>query len=612
MNEERYLFGLSFTVGSNTGIALVVASSERQAFQLLKNSGRYNCSPDKYTLIQSRNLGLSSCLPYELLFEEYTNAKVVYDAFLKLADKFKREDDDKDDEKEDVIVEDAVEVTWSELKSLRDGSALKPGMNYIITDYVATTSSSFSRSANHPFDIIVTAVSDSALSEKAAARKHFGDQYFKDCNLSAWEISYCLDNDKNRFGWADPLNGKGVVYRLKDDCDNDLPYDFKSIQFRRYRAELGAEYKQYTSALDGLYFGTDSGSSASKYVSIPDSNDVKWYYTFSSENDGIITDDSLFSTTKPYSRRNVFLGRGYDGALNNNVFVGGKDPYNFCKSLSPDSLIENAAACTENNFSYKTYNNTVYGGECCFVDCDVNVRDNVFIGIVRHSRFGSNFRQNVIFAPKDISFIETSGSFEQNLFVAGGTVSSIHNMGPNSSNILKSGGNIGALYMEGSFIRNTFNVTSMTYNTLSNFEDNVVSIQSSFVNNEVTKRMKFCTVNKQFANNSFDGAQFQYITFNAPVINCHFSSIIDYAVIPEGTGNVAYVNFEGGMRGTSSAPISIDYAGMFLSSMSGIRRRMTVEGTADGALVASWKEGKKQKGAIKESGSSEWEEFSYN
>lgn len=92
MNEKRYLFGLSFTVGSNTGIALVVASSERQAFQLLKNSGRYNCSPDKYTLIQSRNLGLSSCLPYELLFEEYTNADIVYKAFERLASQIKGND----------------------------------------------------------------------------------------------------------------------------------------------------------------------------------------------------------------------------------------------------------------------------------------------------------------------------------------------------------------------------------------------------------------------------------------------------------------------------------------------------------------------------------------
>lgn len=603
-DQKLSLYVLSFSVDLNTGLALVSAENETKAFSVLRNSGLYNASPNKYVLNETQYIGTSHSMCYGLLYEAYTNAEVVYEAFKRLALQTDIADGG------NVVKSLYEEVTWSTLKSYRDGGQLVPGKTYIITDYVATTSSSFSRSANHPFDIVVTAISESSLSEQAAARKHAGDTYFAGCNLSAWEVSYCLDNDETRFPWADIENGKGVVYRLKDDCDNDLPYDFKGIQFRRYRAELGMEYKQYTVALDGLYIGTDSGNSA-KYISIPDSRNVKWYYTFSSENDGIITDDSLFSTTKPYSRRNVFKGRGYDGALNNNVFVGGKDPYNFCKSLSPDSLIENAAACTENNFSYKTYNNTVYGGECCFIDCDVNVRDNVFIGIVRHSRFGSNFRQNVIFAPKDISFIETAGSFEQNLFVAGGTVSSIHNMCPNSSNILKSGGNIGALYMEGSFLRNTFNVTSMTYNTLSNFEDNFISIQSSFVNNEVTKRMKFCTINRQFANNSFDGAQFQYITFNAPVINCHFSSIIDYAVIPEGTGNVAYVNFEGGMRGTSSVPISIDYAGMFLSSMSGVQRRMTVEGAADGALVATWKDGREMKGAIKEAGSSTWTSFTY-
>ena len=52
--------------------------------------------------------------------------------------------------------------------------------------------------------------------------------YFNNCNLNAWELKYCLDNDTNRFDWANS-SGKGVIYYMKDEHDNIAPYDFKNI-----------------------------------------------------------------------------------------------------------------------------------------------------------------------------------------------------------------------------------------------------------------------------------------------------------------------------------------------------------------------------------------------
>ncbi len=43
-----------------------------------------------------------------------------------------------------------------------------------------------------------------------------------------------MDNDNTRFYWADTENGRGVIYRLIDEYNNDLPYDFKNILFLRY------------------------------------------------------------------------------------------------------------------------------------------------------------------------------------------------------------------------------------------------------------------------------------------------------------------------------------------------------------------------------------------
>lgn len=133
----------------------------------------------------------------------------------------------------DINEEKLVKTTWAELKALRDEAKLNAGTFYRITDYVTTTTQSQTKSANHPFDVIVLALSENTLSEDAKAALHEGDTYFADSDLSAWELKYCLDNDRTRFSWADETNGKGVIYRMIDEKRNDCPYDFKNILFRK-------------------------------------------------------------------------------------------------------------------------------------------------------------------------------------------------------------------------------------------------------------------------------------------------------------------------------------------------------------------------------------------
>ena len=128
-----------------------------------------------------------------------------------------------------------VEKTWEQLKAMRDDGTLVQGQRYRITDYVATTVQADTQSANHPFDIIVRADSTNKLNENAYAIKNAEDTtYFVNSKLEAWQVWYCLDNDTNRFAWADSANGKGVVYRLIDEFNNDCPYDFKGITMKAY------------------------------------------------------------------------------------------------------------------------------------------------------------------------------------------------------------------------------------------------------------------------------------------------------------------------------------------------------------------------------------------
>ena len=63
-------------------------------------------------------------------------------------------------------------ITWSELKTLRDGGQLIPGMQYRITDYDFTTTEEDTDSAHLSFDIIVIADSESTLNENARAAHH--------------------------------------------------------------------------------------------------------------------------------------------------------------------------------------------------------------------------------------------------------------------------------------------------------------------------------------------------------------------------------------------------------------------------------------------------------
>lgn len=137
-----------------------------------------------------------------------------------------------------------IPITYSDLVALRDSSSLVPGARYRITDYQCTTVQENTQSAGHQFDIIVEADSASTLNENAKAAIHDGDTYFASNNLAAWNLKYCIDNDTNRFAWADTTNGKGVIYWMKDEFDNECPYDFKNIQFKR-KINLSNGYPKY-------------------------------------------------------------------------------------------------------------------------------------------------------------------------------------------------------------------------------------------------------------------------------------------------------------------------------------------------------------------------------
>lgn len=126
-----------------------------------------------------------------------------------------------------------MSVKYADLVGMRDAGKLIPGQLYRITDYVTTTTQADTMSAGHAFDIIVMATAGNRLSENAWAALHKNDTYFAEARLEAWRLKYSIDNDVNRFAWADAESGKGVIYEMQDEWENRCGYDFKNILYKR-------------------------------------------------------------------------------------------------------------------------------------------------------------------------------------------------------------------------------------------------------------------------------------------------------------------------------------------------------------------------------------------
>ena len=204
-----------------------------------------------------------------------------------------------------LAVRQQVDVTYAELVELRDNAKLIAGCLYRITDYVTKvySASGFERSAEHPFDIIVRALSENTLAEEAYVAPRKGDEYFADANLNAWKVWYCLDNDVTKYTWADVTNGKGVIYRMIDEWQNDMPYDFKNVQYKRFMVSDHSNNGELAT-LEGRYLAWGLETDAPTGLSV-DYTDFEWRYTFGVEANAEV-DYSLNKQPVPYTEDKMY------------------------------------------------------------------------------------------------------------------------------------------------------------------------------------------------------------------------------------------------------------------------------------------------------------------
>ena len=216
--------------------------------------------------------------------------------------------------------------------------------------------------------------------------KYDAPTYFATSKLEAWQIWYSLDNDAERFAWADTANGKGVIYRMIDEWNNDCPYDFKNIQFKRNLifengyaeySEDGEETWVYTFAGQSYHINNDEWSD------MLDGSLESPHGHMSDEGSSTFHDNIIKPYIMLYNGNDVYTECGIR-YLNDIVLLGywseiGSENEN-------DMPYYYAFCCYNNSFGNDCYNNS-FGNSC---------HDNTFGNKCHHNSLGDYFIANTL------------------------------------------------------------------------------------------------------------------------------------------------------------------------------------------------------------------------
>lgn len=434
-----------------------------------------------------------------------------------------------------------VSITYEDLVALKNASELVGGTYYKITDYVTTTNGKSpntaepSRSAGHQFDIVVRATSTSTLSELASASLHEGDTYFATQNVGAWQIWYDINNDTTKYDWAvTDGTGKGVIYRMIDERQNDLPYDFKNIQF--YRDKTLEKYACIADQMkieDGYYytFTTTQGTDVSKYGDM-----------------SLLTGDYT-----GYNTMGSYLPTSNVQVLNNNV-----------------SIQSNSRTFSSNAFERDCYNNT-FGSQIRSNNFGTYFHDNVtgdeisfntFLGYNHHNTINHMY-YNIIY-----------GNFQNNIIKLTGNKYFTSNMIYRyfQNNTFKGGSAVTG---------NTFGLAFIGNNIGSHFQCNNIG---AYAQNNSFLYTSYCNIEQSFEHNTCGrmfgvniGRNCNHNTIGNNTYFCDIGNTVSYAKTPEGTlneaGNVVvtygmrYVRTGGNLTGTADKPIDLTGAQSTLNDL---------------------------------------------
>lgn len=542
-------------------------------------------------------------------------------------------------------------ITYSALKTKRDNEKLVPGKYYRITDYVTTTTYTESRALAHKFDVIVLALNNGTLSEEAYAIHNASESYFDNSDLAAWKLCYCLDNDTTRFEWADTTNGKGVIYRMIDEFGNDVPYDFKNIQFKRYKVTPKTDYTDMLASLSGLYIGTPTNYSGKAMMGLDyNSSDYKWYYTFNSLTSDLITPADL-SMAQGACANNTYEPTAQEIArkLNNNVVCCGTAVVSYLREHGGFYSSVTTSSWVNNHFGENSNFVTVFGGGSNNY-IESQFRGNIIVGMFRHNTIGSDVQDNLFFTHNDFSFNRFQHYLEKNIIKTTDfshneiesvfhdniiTATSFNNnsircqvynnvinvskfffnvIGPLFyNNSITVGYEFSANLINGSVHDNTITITgssgSFRFNTISGwFHDNTInpSADNASSTNNIWNGNIYSNTLYQCVNCEFVG-QFSVCTASCALYGCRFSIVNVRLTIPASSSYFCGIDLKGVM-GARSSTFALDYSGFF--ALPNAFTPKTIEcSPSDSSIIATWKDGITIKGVKKTLNGDTWTEI---
>lgn len=270
----------------------------------------------------------------------------------------------------DARLEKMVNVTYAELVTLRDEGKLIAGQMYRMTDYETTCTWENTQVAGHPFDLVLTALDNKTLDEKCSAiwSERDTDGYFANSNLPAWDVRYCLDNDKSRFNWA--KGGKLLTFDISSyfswltEVKATLTgkYEYDGVQYYKWEATADEELVYILTETDS----PKGGDLALMYVVAEDETiEVDILSVFAEENGkGVIyrmIDE--YENSVPYDFKNIM----------------------FLRTLRESIFDENGVSIYCYTFNVNTYDNAI---------ADLSIKE----GVCLNSFIDKASRNNVIFA----------------------------------------------------------------------------------------------------------------------------------------------------------------------------------------------------------------------
>lgn len=477
---------------------------------------------------------------------------------------FKTEDNNTLSEKEGDIYEEnisndnqIIEITYNELLELKLNNSFDSSKRYRLIDYLTTTVQKNTSSARHQFDLLLTPISENKLDVNAVAIQHDGDEYFKNCELSEWVVKYDIDNNPMKYEWADVENGKGVIFYLKDEYDNEAPYDFKNIMFKRW----GVKGKPDAEVL----YGNVDRETEMSYAEQIDYERSDFYYTFSTLRYGNqvlepkdnksdtythlwILDMTVEPFVYPYGEamrdrcmNNVIqLSRSRNGrlTLNDTVLIG--FPSYWHRKESGGKALVKYSNISNNRFSYDCIGNTLCGEKCVGNEFETNCEYNTLYNDCSFNAFGSYSKANFF----EESSINISGiSFCDNVLKK-----SSHNwFGENCK------GNI----FEDSKLNKLYNICieNVLTNSNANIFDSACRVNN--LNHSDGNRFGYCCCFNKMDNNCKSnvlGNECIYNTFSENCNNNTFSSNVSYIELMQDNsynefrGNNYYIKLHGGVQ----------------------------------------------------------------